>query len=228
MIVITRRCDKTRMVDRLLWLASAALCMGNLAVSFAGAQESHARFPLTSQQIMKAMEGRQLSTQGVRVTIAAPITASIAEPQLEILSAALLNSHEMRLRVSCHNHSECISFFAVATFPADVDASKLPLKLEHQPGTQTATAETHTASSSPSIVTPQTKAVQVGGTAGKPIIAAGAPATLDFEDQRIHIHLDVICLQSGAAGDKVRVSTRDRKQVYVAEIVTPTLLKGSL
>jgi hypothetical protein len=49
-----------------------------------------------------------------------------------------------------------------------------------------------------------------------------------IEGDRLHIRLQVVCLQGGAAGDKVRVSTPDHTQKFTAEILGPTLLKGSL
>ena len=61
-----------------------------------------------------------------------------------------------------------------------------------------------------------------------PVLRSGSPATLDFDEERVHVRVQVICLESGATGDKIRVTTRDHKQIYVAEIVAPRALKGTL
>lgn len=192
--------EKSRTIHRLLGQVAACVCAWSLAATCAFAQAGRARFPLTSDQIIAAMQGRQLPTQGVQVKMPAPMTSSNANAQLEIKSVTPLNSHQLRMRIGCRVQSDCLPFFALAVFPEDSIAGGMPVKLERQPA----------ASKVP------------------PTLRAGSPATLEIEGDRVHLHFDVICLESGWTGDRIRVQTRDHKQSYVARIVTPTLLKGSL
>lgn len=60
------------------------------------------------------------------------------------------------------------------------------------------------------------------------VVHAGARATLLLDGEHVHIRIPVICLENGAAGQKVRVTGRDRKQVYTAEVIDGALLKGRL
>lgn len=61
-----------------------------------------------------------------------------------------------------------------------------------------------------------------------PMIHVGSRATLLLEGRRIHIQLQVLCGQSGDSGDKIQVTTMDRKQVYTAEILASNVVRGDL
>ena len=59
-------------------------------------------------------------------------------------------------------------------------------------------------------------------------IKQGAPAILLLDGEHVHVTLSVICLESGTPGQKIRVTTGDRKQIYLAEVVDANRLKGTL
>lgn len=182
------------------YVVGAMLILGSV---FAQAQT--ARTAITTTEVTAAMAERDLPVDGLQLKLAAQITATVANPQLEIQTVLMVNPHEARIRLACRNHSECLPFFATAAWPNRVEPIVLPTDLDR-----------HSAGK------PVTKA------ADAMTVRAGNAATLIIDGNRTHIRLEVICLQGGATGDKVRVTTRDHKVAYVAEIVNPTLLKGSL
>jgi hypothetical protein len=49
-----------------------------------------------------------------------------------------------------------------------------------------------------------------------------------LDSDRVHIRLSVICLESGVPGQTIRVTGKDRKLVYRAEVIDGSLLKGRL
>jgi len=218
---------------------AACLVGGVLAVNLAQAQakpeegvsqegvsqEARTRFPVDSASVLVAMQRKQLPTKDVHVEMAVPITALSAEPELEVQSVALVDTHEIRLRMSCRNSAECLPFFATATYPEAVDEKALVVKHE-QPAAALAAVEQRSPLSS--LAHAGTVAAGLDAAGETPILKAGSPAMLEIDSDRIHIRLGVICLAEGAAGEKIRVTTRDHKQTYVAQIVTPTQLKGSL
>ena len=57
---------------------------------------------------------------------------------------------------------------------------------------------------------------------------AGTQAVLLLEGDRVHIRITVVCIDNGTSGEKIRVRSIDNRQLYVAEVVDATLLKGSL
>jgi len=59
------------------------------------------------------------------------------------------------------------------------------------------------------------------------VMRAGTHATLWMGDGRSQIQMPVISLEQGATGRSIRVASSDRRRTYVAEIVSPHMLKGS-
>jgi hypothetical protein len=55
----------------------------------------------------------------------------------------------------------------------------------------------------------------------------GTHATLLMDDDRSHIQIAVVCLESGAVGRRIRVASPDHKQIYIGEVVSASLLKRS-
>lgn len=60
------------------------------------------------------------------------------------------------------------------------------------------------------------------------IVRGGDHAILILESPDSRMSFPVICLQSGARGQRVRVTSPDRKRFYDAEVVAAGILKGSL
>jgi len=181
-----------------------------LSTATACAYVPPARFPVTSDQVVAAMRDGQLPIEGLHVTMPASITASLDHPDLEIESMTILSPHSAQLKVACREHGVCLAFYVSATWPAQSAAVTLPPGLGH-----------------PDVQTGEAKPERVAARR-EPALRAGSQATLVIEGDRLHIRLQVVCLQGGAAGDKVRVRTPDHTQTFTAEIVSPTLLKGSL
>ena len=170
------------------------------------------RFPVTSEQVVAAMRGHAWSIEGIRVALPTAITTAVADPKLSIETASMLTAHQARLRIVCRVPAACLPFFATAVWPDNTDSVSLP----GDPSTEDTGRRLSTASAAPASDSSAAR------------LRPGTFVTLLLEGERIHIRMQVVCLQGGAAGKKIRVATRDRKQTYVAEIVTPTLLKESL
>ena len=219
--------DKSRIANLLL-SSAVCICASSLSAAAAQVQDGRPRYPVTATHIMGAMQARQLPTQGAQIMIAAPITASIEDPQLDIQSVALVSPREIRLRMSCRDHAQCLSFFALASYPQVVSADMLPAKISSLSETPKPDSNSqHAANAKVAQTTAQAPEAAIGAPQVDPTVRIGSAAMLQIDGDRIHIFVQVICLENGSAGDKIRVTTRDHKQSYVAQIVTPTLLKGS-
>lgn len=188
--------------------------------------QSPARFPVMPEQVRLAMQGRNWPVEGVQVRLAAVITATVAKPSLEIDSVAPGAAHNAMLRLACRVHTECLPFFASVVWPADLPVPSLSVRTESTSRSAFGghVADTGTADS------PELQAGSISATnaPAPPAVHAGSPATLLLNGARIHIRLHVVFAQGGHVGDTVRVTTPDRKQVYVAEVLTPELLQGEL
>ena len=200
----------------------AALGLGPLGLAISSlAQPVPTRFAIEASQVTRAMQAAELPAEGVEVKLAAPITSSRANALIEVDSVASIGHHALRLRLACRDHSECIPFFAEVTFPDAVDVTRL----RGVKTSRVAAVQGPDATKDASVSEIPSRPAPVRDPA---ILRAGAPATLAFDAERIHIRLEVISLQSGGEGSHIRVSSLDHKQFYVAQVVTPTLLKGEL
>lgn len=224
MIFLSCRRAQVRTSFFQLQLVAAYLC----ASGFAAAQvkESRPSFPVTSSQIVSAMQSRQLPTQGAQIRIAAPITASLENPQLDIQAIALISPREVRMRLSCRNRAVCPAFFALVSYPQGENAPSLPAKFEASASALPAVSGIQQQSRTTAVAAPEPKSPNAGP--AEPTLRIGSPVMLQIDSARVHILIEVVCLENGSIGDMVRVTTRDHKHSYVAQIVTPTLLKGSL
>ena len=200
----------------------AAIGLGPLGFAVSSsAQAVSSRFAIVASQVTRAMGAASLPVEGVEVKLPASFTSTTANALMEVESVTSIGHHAARLRLVCSDHSECIPFFAEVTFPDAVDVAKLhgTKTLRVAPAPSSETANLASVSESP------VKPAPAKATA---ILRAGAPATLALDAERIHIRLEVISLQAGSEGSRVRVSSLDHKQFYVAQVVTPTLVKGEL
>ncbi len=192
--------SKVTQTAAVVGLAMAAACY----VPQATAQAALNRYPLTSDGVLAAMTKKGLPTQGVQLRFAAPVTSTVHEAELAIQSASIGDRSSARLLVACRNSSECLPFYVVATWASNADLSALhPFSVDRQ--------SSAASSSEPS--------------PGN--LHAGSQAVLLLDSERVHVRLNVICLDGGEPGAHVRASTPDRRRAYQAEVVAPGVLKGS-
>lgn len=177
---------------------------------------SQHRFELTARQVARAvtrtLADRRIEITDQQVSLLAKVVATDPDPVLDISSVAPLGDRQSaghsetssKIKLVCRLPGTCLPFYAIVSWPAE-----------------TAGRGASALSASPAVAT-------VGLKPNSAItMRAGAHATLVMDDDRAHIQIAVISLESGVAGHRIRVASPDRKQVYVAEIISPNLLKGS-
>ena len=170
------------------------------------------RFPLTAHQIAQALSVSGIQTMDEQVLLLANVVATEPAPVLDILSVVPLGSRspgehrELRslVKLGCRLPGTCLPFYSVVSRPASpVDSTPVA------PGVSAV------ASNAP-----------LKPNAGI-VIRAGAHATLVMDDARSHVQISVISLENGIAGHRIRVTSPDHKQFYVAEVVSANLVRRS-
>ena len=106
----------------------------------------------------------------------------------------------MKVRLSCVKQEECLPFFVAVR--GSQPQAVLPVLTS-------------------STATPQTKP-------NSPAMRAGAHAVLLLEGGHIHIQLPVVCLENGAIGQTIRVTSLDHKLTYLAQVDANLTLRGKL
>ncbi len=201
---------------------SLPLAVSLFATACTRAEVQKKRFAVTPDRIIAAIREHQLPTEGVQINLWVPMTTQASDSQLDVQEISRTGTNSARLKITCHQRGQCLPFFVSATWPAGVSflqpvaqpASPASLSSQH------ADAVAADANSVPG-TSPHNSSKSV------PVVLSGSPATLLIEDQKMHIRLQVVCLQDGADGAHIRVATLDRKHSYTAEVVMPGLVKGS-
>jgi len=165
-------------------------------------------FALTTTEVAQTLSASGIRTTGEQVSLLAQVVASRPSPMLDVLSVEPLGGQlgvrhpdtSSLVKLACHEPGMCLPFYAVVNWP---EGAGLP-------------------SSSAIAISPAAKKSNAAIT-----MRAGTHATMMMDDDRSHIQVAVVSLESGIAGKKIRVASPDHKQVYVAEVVSANLLKRS-
>jgi hypothetical protein len=168
------------------------------AVAAMGAQR---RYPISTAQIAATMDRMGIEIAPSQVTLLTEVVATTTAPRLRVRSIEPWGDQQMRARLECDSADECLPFF-------------VGLRVN---GAQQA------ADAAPAPAAPVT--------AGSPRTFAmknGDEAILRLDSERVHIRLSVICLENGTLGQTIRVTTKDRKMTYHAQVIDGTTLQGRL
>jgi hypothetical protein len=127
-------------------------------------------------------------------------------PELHLLAlqAQRIGPKELRLRLKCRNSGECLPFYAQVFWPSteDMESALKALKA--------------------------TTTTKVEELKARPVMKIGCDATLLINGAHSEMSIPVIALQNGASGEKIRVTSHDHKQMYLAEVVDARILKMRL
>lgn len=158
-------------------------------------------FPISRDQVAEAVRNAGIVATTDQVSFLADVVATSPSPILKVQSIESWGDHRLRVRCACSTSRECLPFFVSVN--SNSAAQTLPNNDDHD------SSGTHLPSAKPQ-------------TAG---VRSGSAATLLIEADHAHIQIPVICLESGAPGKTIRVSTTDHRRTYMAEVVTDSLLK---
>jgi hypothetical protein len=186
--------------------------LGIAAMSLSQSAHAQERFALTTHQVAQTLSNRGIQVADKQVSLVANVVATEPSPRLDILSVqpfgTSLHAEQAQarswVRLGCHLPGACLPFYAIVTAP------------QGQAG-RVASASTVLSSNGNDLFEPDSEIT----------MKAGTRATLMLDDHRSQIQVAVISLEKGTAGRRIRVASPDHKHVYVAEVVSASLLKAS-
>lgn len=158
------------------------------------------RFPLTLANVAAALavQQPQLAASALQMPT---MTSSTPDPELVVEAIASAGKGEAKVRMACRSAADCLPFY-VTVRGADTASFTQPAALPR----------------------PQTRAALPQ----PPTLRSGARATLRIDSGVLHITLPVIALGSGTIGGEVRVTSLDHHMTYMARVVSPNQVQGSL
>jgi hypothetical protein len=185
--------------------------VGIIAISMPQWGHAQERFALTTHQVAQTLADRGIQVGETQVSMVANVVATEPSPKLDILSvqqfpAPYAEHTEARswVKLVCHLPGRCLPFYVIVSTPQG--------QIERSP------EESPAAYSKGNILFEPKSEIAM---------QAGTHATLILDDHRSQIQVAVVSLQKGTAGQRIRVASPDHKHVYMAEVVSASLLKGS-
>ena len=164
------------------------------------------RYSIRAESIAAAMNGVGMQVEPKQVTLLSDVVATSSAPRLRVESMEKSTGHGVLVRLECATSEECLPFYARIRPSAEDEAkSSTPALPAQFQDPQSREARSRTVE-----------------------MRVGSTATLLLDGQRVHISLPVICMENGAVGQKIRVTSPDRQRTYMAEVIDGARLKGSL
>jgi hypothetical protein len=177
-----------------------------LGVAASPAVAAPGHYAISTDQIAATVSRMGMQVTPQQVTLLTDVVATIASPALKVRSIERWSNERMMARLECENQAECLPFFV-----------GLRVSQKSEPASSVNSTEGATLFSPTSRPSPKAFAVR-----------NGSPATLLLDSDRVHVRLSVICLENGAPGQTIRVTGKDHRLVYKAQVIDGTLLKGRL
>ena len=162
---------------------------------------------LDATPVAAALAPWGLAVSSRQITFLTEVRSDRTDPDLEVMSLDRWQDSSAAARLRCRVHTECLPFYVLLHWSSPRDA-------------ETALSQRSSPARGP----------RMG--AGLPprqwLIHTGELATLVIQDQDMRITVPVRCPSNAGAGDRLRVSTLDRRRYFWAEVVGAHLLKGDL
>jgi hypothetical protein len=166
------------------------------------------RDAITTGQIAAAICDAGLTISPKQVTLLADVVARTNSPVLRVQSMESMGSHRMKVRLDCEDIEECVPFYVAIDRNSESSAYASPLR----------PAQDRAPGNIPRVMTEF----------NTPVMRAGSTAILLLESDHLHIQLPVVCLENGAIGQTIRVTSKDHRQTYTAQVSDGGTLRGKL
>ena len=174
-----------------------------LAAAVLPAAAAPGRYAISAEQIAATVSQYGIAIAPDHVELLSGVVATTTAPRLSVRSVHSWGSERLMARLECESRAECLPFF-------------VGLEVARGSGAAAAAQGKNTV---PSTLTPAPK---------ESVLRKGSPATLQLDGERVHIRISVICLENGAPGQIIRVTGKDHRLVYSAQVLAGGLLQGRL
>jgi hypothetical protein len=185
-----------------------------IALATASIPANAAAVAITAPEVAAALQQAGMPVGAEQVRFLAHVVAAEANPELQAVRADASADSQAWVQMRCRNSAQCIPFYVALRWPSAEAAAMALQNLQLASG--------------PSAAVPNALPSQPRRPGEAVVVRSGEAATLVIEGQRMRMELPVICLQNGALGAKIRVASADRKQTYMAEVVSSKLLKARI
>lgn len=187
------------------------------SLAFAQKQEG-VRYPMKEAMIANFLQSTGITVTSSQVHLPMIVTAITPEPQLEIMAAQRVNKGEMRFELHCRGSAECLPFDALVD-NADTPGFGRAVDIKSRPDGSVAEVGQGNKTGKKILYTKRED--------GTPIhVRVGARVMLLIEEGPMQIHVPAVAIDSGSAGEVVRVCLVNRKKVIRAQVIDRGVVSG--
>jgi hypothetical protein len=158
---------------------------------------------ITADQVAAAISGSAMAVTPEQVTLLTEVVSKTNAPTLTVQSIEPWGSHRVKVRIACADQEECLPFYVAVRFGDENNAKPVTRYSGDTSGLNAAPGQGY-------------------------VVRAGSRAILLIDNGHVHVRLNVVCLENGAAGQRIRVECKDPKQTYFAKVLNGGVLRGSL
>ena len=156
------------------------------------------RIKVSRERIVEAMQAAGFETSPAQLELLSNVT-STSGASLRVAKVRQESAGTMLAQLNCQER-QCLPFYVLV----------------------------HGAYIENNTVTTASRTASGNRTEARPLIARGKPLTLIIETTSLRIVLPAVSMEGGIQGQVIRVSSPDHKQVYRAEVVSDTTVRGTL
>lgn len=158
------------------------------------------RFAISAGQIAEVLASSGLIVNVAQVEFLSEVSTTSDHAPLQVVSTATRAAGATIVKLRCHDNHECLPFYVLVH--GSKAGAKIQLASDQEPLVET--------------------------TSSPQVIRGGDPAILILENADYRIRVPVICLQNGARGQRIRVTSKDHRRFFEGEVVRAGMLKGRL
>lgn len=184
-------------MKRSKWILTVFVCA---AAALPAAAEPHA---ITTAEIAVAVRQVGMEVSPWQIAMMSEAVASTPEPELRVQSIRPVAENRAIVRLQCARTSECVPFFVSLRLTS---AAGISISAKPQP------------QASPSVSSAAPPA--------SVMVRRGSVTTLDLDGDHVHISIPVISLENGSAGQSIRVTDKNHKQTWMAQVVKSGLVEA--
>ncbi|MGA7574779.1 MAG: hypothetical protein WCA97_12405 [Terriglobales bacterium] len=170
------------------------------AMPFAVSHAAVSRSDISNQRIADAMGFAGIVAGPDQIEILSSLDNISPSATMRVVSVSKGTAGTVKAKLRCRDNRECLPFYVLVHGFDGLTGSELAMR--PAPAVTTSTIEN--------------------------VVRDGDHAMLIVETKDSRMSFPVICLHSGGRGQRIRVTSLDRKRFYDAEVVAAGILKGTL
>ena len=156
-------------------------------------------FRISARPVAQAIRSGGSSVEESEIQFLTNVRASVRNPSITVVSIHEGLSGSQKVKLRCRTNSECLPFYVL------VQSAQAGRVESAKPAEPAATAKE---------------------TALPQLVRKGDPAMLVLENADLRIRVPVVCMEGGARGQKIRLTSQDHRQFYRGEVIAAGLLKS--